>query len=108
MLEGNEDVILVERGIRSFERSTRFTLDIAAVPVLKEMTHLPVIVDPSHAAGKRSLVPPLAKAALAAGADGIMVEVHPNPEKALSDGPQALTIDMFKQLMRELRWMRLL
>lgn len=108
MVEGNEDVILVERGIRSFESSTRFTLDIAAIPVLKEKTHLPVIADPSHAAGRRSLVPPLAKAALAAGADGIMVEVHPRPEEALSDGPQALTIDMFRDLVRDLKWMRLL
>lgn len=108
MVEGNDQVVLVERGIRSFETSTRFTLDIAAVPVLKELTHLPVIVDPSHAAGRRELVIPLAKASLAAGADGIMVEVHVNPDKALSDSRQQLTLDMFKQLMGELKWMRLL
>jgi len=109
LLEGNDQVMLCERGIRTFERATRFTLDIAAVPVLKELTHLPIIVDPSHAAGKRSLVPPLAKAALAAGADGIMVEVHPKPEEALSDGPQSLTPSEFAALMRELRgfgWVR--
>ena len=109
LLEGNDQVMLCERGIRTFERATRFTLDIAAVPVLKELTHLPVIVDPSHAAGKRSLVPPLAKAALAAGADGIMVEVHPKPEEALSDGPQSLRPEEFAELMRELRgfgWVR--
>ncbi len=108
LAEGNDQVVLVERGIRTFESSTRFTLDIAAVPVLKEKTHLPVIVDPSHPAGRRSLVPPLAKAGLAAGADGIMVEVHPEPDKALSDGAQSLTIEMFESLMRELRWHRLL
>ncbi|MGC9164175.1 MAG: 3-deoxy-7-phosphoheptulonate synthase [Thermoprotei archaeon] len=105
MKEGNMNVILCERGIRTFETSTRFTLDIAAVPVLKELTHLPVIVDPSHAAGKRSLVPPLAKAALAAGADGIIVEVHQDPDHALSDGLQSLTLDGFKDMMEELkRW----
>ncbi|MGB9728306.1 MAG: 3-deoxy-7-phosphoheptulonate synthase [Thermoprotei archaeon] len=105
MKEGNVNVILCERGIRTFETSTRFTLDIAAVPVLKELTHLPVIVDPSHAAGKRSLVPPLAKAALAAGADGIIVEVHQDPDHALSDGLQSLTLDGFKDMMEELkRW----
>jgi len=109
LLEGNDQVMLCERGIRTFERATRFTLDIAAVPVLKELTHLPVIVDPSHAAGKRSLVPPLAKAALAAGADGLIIEVHPKPEEALSDGPQSLTPEDFAALMRELRgfgWVR--
>ncbi|MDP8003438.1 MAG: 3-deoxy-7-phosphoheptulonate synthase [Caldisphaera sp.] len=105
---GNEQVILVERGIRTFEISTRFTLDISAVPVLKNLTHLPVIVDPSHAAGKRALVPPMAKAALAAGSDGIMVEVHPDPDKALSDGPQQLTFDMFKQLIDDLKNLNLL
>ncbi len=108
MLEGNEQVVLVERGIRTFETTTRFTLDIAAVPLLKRETHLPVIVDPSHAAGIRELVIPLAKAALAAGADGIMVEVHPNPDKALSDARQQLTPEMFERLMGELKWMRLL
>ncbi len=107
--EGNDQVILCERGIRTFERLTRFTLDIAAIPLLKELTHLPVIVDPSHASGRRSLVPPLAKAALAAGADGLMIEVHPNPDKALSDGPQSLTLEMFRELMKELKvmgWLR--
>lgn len=108
MAEGNDQVVLVERGIRSFEKYTRFTLDIAAVPVVKEISHLPVIVDPSHPAGKRSLVPPLAKAALAAGADGIMVEVHPDPDRALSDAKQQLSIEQFRKLMGELRWMRLL
>ncbi len=101
--EGNPNVILCERGIRTFENSTRFTLDINAIPVLKEITHLPIIVDPSHAAGKRSIVPPLAKAGLAAGADGIIIEVHPNPDNALSDGPQSLTFEQFEELMRDLR-----
>jgi len=103
MLEGNENVILCERGIRTFEPSTRFTLDISAVPVVKELSHLPVIVDPSHAAGKRSLVIPLARAAAAVGADGIMVEVHPNPSEALSDGPQSLTFEDFRRLISEVR-----
>jgi 3-deoxy-7-phosphoheptulonate synthase len=88
--EGNEKVLLCERGIRTFETAYRFTLDITAIPVLKELTHLPVIVDPSHAAGRRSLVEPLSLAAAAAGADGIIVEIHPEPEAALCDGPQAL------------------
>jgi len=95
LVEGNADVTLCERGIRTFERSTRFTLDVAAVPVLKERTNLPVIVDPSHAAGRRELVRPLSLAAVAAGADGLIVEVHPDPAAALSDGPQALTTDEF-------------
>jgi 3-deoxy-7-phosphoheptulonate synthase len=93
--EGNPRVILCERGIRTFERSTRYTLDIGAVPVLKEETHLPVIVDPSHAAGRRSLVPALACAAVAAGADGIIVEAHPSPDEALCDAPQLLRTDEF-------------
>ena len=101
--EGNENVILCERGIRTFENSTRFTLDISAVPVAKELSHLPIIVDPSHPAGKRSLVTPLAKAAYAVGADGIMVEVHPEPEKALSDSAQQLTFGDFRGLLGELR-----
>lgn len=88
--EGNEQVILCERGIRTFEDAYRYTLDLAAVPVLKERTHLPVIVDPSHAAGRRELVEPLALAAAAAGADGVMVEVHPDPDEALCDGRQSL------------------
>ena len=108
MVEGNDQVVLVERGIRTFETSTRFTLDIAAVPVLHELTHLPVVVDPSHAAGRRELVPPLAKAALAAGADGLMIEVHPDPDRALSDARQQLTLEMLERLVGELRWMRLL
>ncbi len=100
---GNTDIIFCERGIRTFETETRFTLDIAAVPVLKRLTHLPVIVDPSHASGRRELVTPLALAAVAAGADGLIVEVHPNPERALSDGAQALTPPMFASLMRDLQ-----
>ncbi len=88
--EGNDDIILCERGIRTFERSTRFTLDVGAIPVLKAETHLPIIVDPSHAAGKRSLVMPLAMAAVAAGADGLIVETHPTPEHALSDASQQI------------------
>jgi 3-deoxy-7-phosphoheptulonate synthase len=93
--EGNPRVMLCERGIRTFEASTRFTLDIGAVPVLKELTHLPVIVDPSHAAGRRELVPALARAAVAAGADGIIVEVHPRPEEALCDAPQLIRCAQF-------------
>ncbi|HEX8066352.1 MAG TPA: 3-deoxy-7-phosphoheptulonate synthase [Thermoleophilaceae bacterium] len=100
--EGNENVILCERGIRTFETSYRFTLDLMAVPVLKEMTHLPVIVDPSHAAGKRSLVPSLSYAAAAAGADGVIVEIHPEPEAAICDGPQALLADDFPDYLRKL------
>ncbi|MCS6952960.1 MAG: 3-deoxy-7-phosphoheptulonate synthase [Bryobacteraceae bacterium] len=99
---GNPNVILCERGIRTFETETRNTCDIVAVAVLQELTHLPVIVDPSHATGKRHLVPPLARAAVAIGADGLMVEVHPCPEKAFSDGAQSLTIPMFQTMMREL------
>ena len=101
--EGNARVILCERGIRTFERSTRFTLDIGAIPVLKQETHLPVVVDPSHPAGRRDLVPPLARAAVAAGADGIIVEVHPDPEHALSDGPQQLFTDEFEDFAAEIR-----
>ena len=93
--EGNTDVMLCERGIRTFETSYRFTLDLMAIPVLKEMTHLPVVVDPSHAAGRRDLVEPLSLAAAAAGADGIIVEVHPSPETAVCDGPQALRTEEF-------------
>ena len=100
--EGNPNVILCERGIRTFERYTRNTLDIAAVPLLKQLSHLPVVVDPSHATGRRDLVPPLAIAALAAGADGLMVEVHPDPENALSDGPQSLTYEMFARMIEDL------
>jgi 3-deoxy-7-phosphoheptulonate synthase len=93
--EGNPNVLLCERGIRTFETAYRFTLDLMAVPVLKEMTHLPVIVDPSHAAGRRDLVLPLSLAAAAVGADGIIVEVHPEPDKAICDGPQQLYADRF-------------
>jgi 3-deoxy-7-phosphoheptulonate synthase len=93
--EGNEKVLLCERGIRTFETAYRFTLDLTAIPVLKEMTHLPVVVDPSHAAGRRSLVEPLSLAAAAAGADGIIVETHPNPDEAICDGPQQLVADTF-------------
>ncbi len=102
LARGNWQVILCERGIRTFEPETRNTLDISAVPVLKQYTHLPVMVDPSHAAGKRELVPALARAALAAGADAIMVEVHPDPDQALSDGRQSLTPEQFQTLMQEL------
>ncbi len=99
--EGNERIILCERGIRTFERSTRFTLDIGAIPVLKSETHLPVIVDPSHAAGKRQLVGPLALAAIAAGADGLIVETHPNPEHALSDAAQQIPSAQFASFVDE-------
>jgi 3-deoxy-7-phosphoheptulonate synthase len=99
---GNSNVILCERGIRTFETATRNTCDIAAVPLLKELTHLPVILDPSHATGKRSLVAPLARAAAAIGADGVIVEVHPCPERALSDGAQSLTIQDFREMMSQL------
>jgi len=100
--EGNQQVFLCERGIRTFETATRNTLDLSAVPVLKKLTHLPIFVDPSHAAGERDLVPPLALAAKAVGAHGIMVEFHPEPEKALSDGPQALRFPQFETLMHDL------
>lgn len=99
---GNRDVMLCERGIRTFETITRNTCDIVAVPVLQELTHLPVILDPSHATGKRSLVPSLSRAGVAIGADGIIVEVHPCPEKAVSDGAQSLTIDQFTKMMKDL------
>jgi 3-deoxy-7-phosphoheptulonate synthase len=103
MNEGNESVILCERGIRTFETYTRNTLDIAAVPVLKQLSHLPVIVDPSHGTGIRSLVTPMAKAAIAAGADGIMVEVHPDPDKALSDAKQTIDGETFAKLVLSLK-----
>ena len=102
LAEGNQQVILCERGIRTFETSTRNTLDLSAVPVLRGRTHLPVIVDPSHAAGQRDLVAPLALAASAIGAHGIMVEVHPDPDNALSDGPQSLHLEQFDALARAL------
>jgi 3-deoxy-7-phosphoheptulonate synthase len=100
--EGNEAVMLCERGIRTYEPSYRFTLDLMAVPVLRELTHLPIVIDPSHAAGKRSLVEPLSLAAAAAGADGIIVEIHPCPEEAVCDGPQALHADDFAAYLRKL------
>jgi len=103
LAEGNNQVILCERGIRTFEDSTRFSLDVCSIPVLKRFTHLPVIVDPSHAAGHYSYVPALAKAAIAAGADGLLIEVHPNPKEALVDGLQSLTPSDFARLMRELK-----
>ena len=103
LAEGKNQVVLCERGIRTFEDSIRFSLDISAVPVLKKNSHLPVIVDPSHAAGHFSLVPAMAKAAVAAGADGLLIEVHPNPKEALVDGLQSLSISDFTRLMEELR-----
>ena len=101
--EGNPNIVLCERGIRTYETSTRNTLDISAVPVIRQKSHLPVIVDPSHATGVRAYVEPLAKAAVAVGADGLMIEVHPDPAKALSDGPQSLTFDAFDKLMADLK-----
>jgi len=102
LARGNSQVILCERGIRTFEKETRNTLDISAVPLLKQLSHLPVVVDPSHAVGKRELVPAVALAAIAAGADGLMIEVHPEPDKALSDGRQSLTFEAFEALMRNI------
>jgi 3-deoxy-7-phosphoheptulonate synthase len=102
MAEGNPNVVLCERGIRTFETYTRFTLDLNAVPVLKRLTHLPVIVDPCHGTGKWEFVTPMARASVAAGADGLLVEVHPEPAKALSDGPQQLTPENFAVMMQEL------
>jgi 3-deoxy-7-phosphoheptulonate synthase len=103
LARGNPDVMLCERGIRTFERATRFTLDLNAVPVLKRLTHLPVIVDPSHGTGHWEYVEPMACAAVAAGADGLIIEVHPRPEEALSDGPQSLKPDRFARLMEQVR-----
>lgn len=102
LAEGNSQVILCERGIRTFETATRNTLDLSIVPLIKELSHLPIMVDPSHATGKRSLVAPMAEAALVSGADGVLVEVHPEPEKALSDGPQSLTFAGFEKMMTEI------
>lgn len=102
-MNGNRQIVLCERGIRTFETATRNTLDIAAVPVLKTVSHLPVIVDPSHAAGVRSLVPVLARAAAVVGADGLLVEVHPSPDQAMSDGPQSLTFRQFRDMMDDLQ-----
>jgi 3-deoxy-7-phosphoheptulonate synthase len=103
LAHGNEHVMLCQRGIRTFEPATRFTLDLTALPVVRERTHLPVIVDPSHACGTRRWVTPLAQGAVAAGAQGIMVETHPHPDEALSDGPQSLTFDAFRSLAERLR-----
>jgi 3-deoxy-7-phosphoheptulonate synthase len=103
MSRGNQKVILCERGIRTFETATRNTLDLSAVPLLKQLTHLPVVVDPSHGVGKWDLVSPMSKAAVAAGTDGLVIEVHSNPEEALSDGEQSITPSAFKKLMNELK-----
>jgi len=103
LAEGNSQLILCERGIRTFETSARFSLDICSIPVIKRSSHLPLIVDPSHAAGHYALVPAMAKAAIAAGADGLLIEVHPNPKEALIDGLQSLTPSDFARLMKELR-----
>jgi 3-deoxy-7-phosphoheptulonate synthase len=103
MVGGNHNVILCERGIRTFEPYTRNTMDIAALPVIKKLSHLPVLADPSQGTGRRDQVPPMARAAVAAGADGLLVEVHNDPERALSDGAQSLYFDQFAKLMSELR-----
>jgi len=103
MSGGNYNVVLCERGIRTFETSTRNTLDIAAIPVIKKLSHLPIIADPSHGTGRRDKVAPMARASVAAGADGLLIEVHNDPEHALSDGAQSLFADQFAQLMNELR-----
>ncbi len=102
LAQGNEQVILCERGIRTFETYTRNTMDVSAIPIIEKVSHLPIIADPSHATGKWYLVPPLALAAVAAGADGLLIEVHPNPDLALADGPQSLTFDNFRLLMSQL------
>jgi 3-deoxy-7-phosphoheptulonate synthase len=103
MAGGNYNVVLCERGIRTFDSYLRNTLDIAAIPVIKKLSHLPIVVDPSHGTGRRDKVAPMARAAVAAGADGLLIEVHNDPEKALSDGAQSLFPDQFEQLMKELR-----
>jgi 3-deoxy-7-phosphoheptulonate synthase len=103
MSGGNYNVVLCERGIRTFENATRNTLDISAIPVIQKLSHLPIVVDPSHGTGRRDKVPPMARAAVAAGADGLLIEVHHDPDKALSDGAQSLYIEQFEQLMKELR-----
>jgi 3-deoxy-7-phosphoheptulonate synthase len=100
---GNPNVILCERGIRTFETTTRNTCDITAIAALNELTHLPVVLDPSHATGRRSLVPALSRAGVAIGADGLLVEVHPAPEKAVSDGAQSLDLDQFRDMMKSLK-----
>ncbi|MEG0879023.1 MAG: 3-deoxy-7-phosphoheptulonate synthase, partial [Oscillospiraceae bacterium] len=103
MAEGNENVILCERGIRTFETYTRNTLDLSAIPAIKKLSHLPVVVDPSHATGKWWMVEPLSKAAIAIGADGLIIEVHNNPEKALCDGAQSIKPDLYNQLVEDLK-----
>ena len=103
MSEGNHRVILCERGIRTFETHTRNTLDISAIPVIHELSHLPIVVDPSHAIGLRDKVPPLARAAMAAGADGLLLEVHHDPDNAICDGAQTMTLEQFEDLMGELK-----
>jgi 3-deoxy-7-phosphoheptulonate synthase len=103
MSGGNYDIILCERGIRTFESYTRNTMDISAIPVVKKLSHLPIMADPSHGTGRRDKVIPMARAAVAAGADGILVEVHPDPDRALSDGAQSLFPAQFEELMRQLR-----
>jgi 3-deoxy-7-phosphoheptulonate synthase len=103
MAGGNYNVILCERGIRTFEGYTRNTLDVSAIPVTKKLSHLPILADPSHGTGRRDKVPPMARAAVSAGADGLLLEVHHDPEKALSDGAQSLYPEQFEQLMKELR-----
>jgi 3-deoxy-7-phosphoheptulonate synthase len=103
MAGGNYNVILCERGIRTFETYTRNTLDIAAIPVIKKLSHLPIVADPSHGTGRRDKVPPMARAAVAAGADGLLIEVHNDPEHAASDGAQSLFFEQFDKLMAELR-----
>lgn len=100
---GNQDVMLCERGIRTFETATRNTFDISAIPVVKKMSHLPVVADPSHGAGRRDMVAPMARAAVAAGADGLIIEVHNDPDRALSDGAQSMFPDQFERLLSELR-----
>src|SRR6188474_3888922 len=100
---GNTDVMLCERGIRTFETYTRNTLDISAIPVIKKLSHLPIVVDPSHGTGRRDKVPPMARAAVAAGADGLLIEVHHSPETALCDGPQSLYPSQFRELLSQLQ-----
>jgi 3-deoxy-7-phosphoheptulonate synthase len=103
MAGGNYNVVLCERGIRTFENYTRNTLDVSAIPVIQKLSHLPIIADPSHGTGRRDKVPPMARAAVAAGADGLLIEVHTDPEKALSDGAQSLYPEQFEELMKQLR-----
>jgi 3-deoxy-7-phosphoheptulonate synthase len=103
LAEGNHEVILCERGVRGFDSATRNVFDITAIPLVRTLSHLPIVADPSHATGRRELVTPMARAAVAAGADGVMIEVHPKPEEALSDGMQSLDAEQFEQLMREIR-----